>query len=75
MDNPILQAQALGQSVWYDNIRRDFFASGRFDQLLRWGITGVTSNPTIFEKALASSSDYDAQLAEVWAGGASAVEV
>ena len=75
MDNPILQAQALGQSVWYDNIRRDFFASGYFDQLLRWGITGVTSNPTIFEKALASSSDYDAQLAEVRARGASADEV
>ena len=75
MDNPILQAQAFGQSVWYDNIRRDFFASGRFDELLRWGITGVTSNPTIFEKALASTAEYDAQLAEVWARGASAAQV
>lgn len=73
-DNAILQAQRLGQSVWYDNIRRDFFASGRFDELLRNGITGVTSNPTIFEKALASTNEYDAQLAEVWARGASAAE-
>ena len=74
-DNAILQAQGLGQSVWYDNIRRDFFASGRFDELLRNGITGVTSNPTIFEKALASTNEYDAQLAEVWARGASAAGV
>jgi transaldolase/glucose-6-phosphate isomerase len=49
----------LGQSIWYDNIRRALIDSGELQALLDDGVMGVTSNPSIFEKAIAGSSDYD----------------
>ena len=50
----------LGQSVWLDFIRRGHLVSGEFDRLVRdAGVVGVTSNPTIFQLAIAESSDYD----------------
>ena len=50
----------LGQSVWLDYIRRGQLASGEFDRLVRdEGVVGVTSNPTIFQLAIAESRDYD----------------
>ncbi len=52
----------LGQSIWYDNIRRALIDSGELQQLLDDGVMGVTSNPSIFEKAIAGSSDYDAAI-------------
>ncbi len=52
----------LGQSVWYDYIRRSFLTSGEFQMLIDEGLRGVTSNPTIFEKAIAGSTDYDKDL-------------
>ncbi len=57
--NPILAVQAFGQSIWYDNIRRAMLTSGELERLVENGIVGVTSNPTIFEKAIAGSQDYD----------------
>jgi transaldolase len=61
----------FGQSPWYDNLTRAV-ATGGLKQLMDvHGIRGVTSNPTIFEKAMASGNDYDAQLREVTAAGAS----
>jgi hypothetical protein len=51
-----------GQSVWYDNIRRALLESGELAALIDAGVTGVTSNPTIFEKAIAGSTDYDGAL-------------
>lgn len=62
----------LGQSVWYDNIRRGELVSGEMQRLIDLGITGLTSNPTIFEKAIAQSADYDAALQELVAGGRAA---
>ena len=62
MTNPVQEAQQLGQSIWYDNIRRGLLTSGELQRLLVMGVTGVTSNPTIFEKAVAGSTDYDEQL-------------
>ncbi len=59
MANPIQEAQRLGQAVWYDNIRRGLLTSGELKRLIDMGVTGVTSNPTIFEKAVAGSTDYD----------------
>ena len=50
---------AIGQSIWYDNIRRALLESGEFEEMFKSGVTGVTSNPSIFEKAIAGSSDYD----------------
>jgi transaldolase len=61
----------FGQSPWYDNLTRAL-ANGDLEHLKQeHDIRGVTSNPTIFEKAMAAGTDYDAQLREVMAGGAS----
>ena len=57
---------ALGQSVWFDNIGRGLLRSGEFERMVREdGLSGVTSNPSIFEKAIDASTDYDAALAEL----------
>ena len=53
----------LGQSIWYDNIRRGMITSGELQQMVESdGLLGVTSNPAIFEKAVAGSPDYDQTL-------------
>jgi len=57
------QLLELGQSVWLDFIRRGHLLSGEFDRDVREaGVVGVTSNPTIFQQAIAGSDDYDAAL-------------
>ena len=53
MDGPVREVQRLGQAIWYDNVRRDLLVSGELAGLIDQGVTGVTSNPTIFEKAVA----------------------
>ncbi len=55
----------LGQSIWYDNIRRELLENGEFQTLLDAGVLGVTSNPTIFEKAIAHTADYDPAIARL----------
>ncbi|MCH8351668.1 MAG: transaldolase, partial [Chloroflexi bacterium] len=65
MPNPVQEVQRLGQSIWYDNIRRGLIKSGELQSLIDLGVTGVTSNPTIFEKAIAGSTDYDETLLEL----------
>ncbi|HEY8814392.1 MAG TPA: transaldolase, partial [Candidatus Dormibacteraeota bacterium] len=57
--SPIKELRQLGQSLWLDNIRRQLISSGELARLRDEGITGVTSNPTIFEKAVSGSTDYD----------------
>src|SRR5712691_18607 len=52
----------LGQAIWYDYIRRSFITSGELAALRDQGLRGVTSNPNIFEKAIAGSTDYDTDL-------------
>jgi transaldolase/glucose-6-phosphate isomerase len=54
-----------GQSIWLDNIRRSMFKSGELKRLIGLGLRGMTSNPTIFEKAIGSGNDYDDQLASL----------
>ena len=57
--NPIRALQSFDQSVWLDYLRRSLFTSGEFSRLITEdGLRGVTSNPSIFEKAIAGSSDY-----------------
>src|SRR6202049_2807594 len=53
------ELKRLGQSLWLDNIRRQLITSGELARLRDEGISGVTSNPTIFEKAVSGSTDYD----------------
>jgi transaldolase/glucose-6-phosphate isomerase len=60
--NPLKELHELGQSLWYDNIRRQLITSGELARLRDEGIQGVTSNPTIFEKAVSGSTDYDEAL-------------
>ncbi len=58
--NPLLDLERLGQSIWLDFIRREAVKSGELAGLINDdGISGVTSNPSIFEKAIAGSHDYD----------------
>ena len=57
---PLAALQALGQSVWLDDISRKMLESGELKRLIEQdGLQGMTSNPTIFHKAISSSSDYD----------------
>ncbi len=61
--NPLLRLSELGQSVWYDYIRRDLVEGGGLKRLIEEdGLRGMTSNPTIFEKAIAGSSLYDGDI-------------
>jgi len=55
----------LGQSIWLDYIRRSLITSGELKDFIEQGITGVTSNPTIFEKAIAGTNDYDNDIKEL----------
>jgi transaldolase len=54
-----------GQSPWLDNLRRDYLRGGRLAELVAQGIRGVTSNPTIFAKAIESGNDYDEQFSQL----------
>lgn len=61
--NPLLQARALGQSIWYDYIRSDLMSSGQLAELIaQHGLAGLTSNPAIFDKAISDSSLYDERI-------------
>src|SRR5690606_36183097 len=58
--NPPVDVQQYGQSIWYDNIRRSLITSGELQRMIdEDGVLGVTSNPTIFQKAIGDSADYD----------------
>jgi len=54
-----------GQSPWLDNLKREFITSGQLHSILDSGIRGLTSNPTIFQKAIQGSSDYDEQFRQL----------
>jgi transaldolase len=58
--NPLLDLQAFGQSIWIDFISRGMITSGELQRMIEEdGVSGVTSNPSIFEKAISESNDYD----------------
>jgi transaldolase len=76
MVNPLVELHAFGQSFWYDNIRRKFLDDGTIQRLIdEDGLLGITSNPSIFEKAIGSSDDYDEQLAELAAGDSNTEQI
>ena len=73
---PLLQLQALGQSPWQDNISRTQLRSGGLARMVTDGdITGLTSNPTIFEQAIGKSDAYDAELHSYARAGLSAEQI
>lgn len=62
-NNPLKKLESLGQSVWLDYIRRDMITDGELELLIREdGLRGMTSNPAIFEKAIAESTIYDHEI-------------
>lgn len=64
--NPLKQLTQLGQSIWLDYIRRDLITSGKLQHLIdEDGLSGITSNPTIFARALQSGSEYDAAIRKI----------
>jgi len=65
----IRQLSDLGQAVWLDYIRRSFVRDGELQRWIGEGVRGVTSNPTILEKAIDGSNDYDGQLESLARGG------
>ncbi|MEA3441348.1 MAG: transaldolase [Chloroflexota bacterium] len=69
------QLAEMGQAVWLDFIRRSFSTSGELSKLVDQGLRGVTSNPSIFEKAITGSDDYDTQLREMVAEGKSVIQI
>ncbi|MBD3293504.1 MAG: transaldolase [Armatimonadia bacterium] len=69
-DNPVLKMQDYGQSMWLDFLRRGIIDSGELQEMIdNDGVRGVTSNPSIFEKAIAGSGDYEDAIAELAAEG------
>ncbi|MGV3759185.1 MAG: transaldolase [Actinomycetota bacterium] len=72
--NRLQHLHELGQSPWLDNLRRGWITGG---ELARWiddGIRGITSNPSIFQKAIGSGTDYDEQFGDLVTGGSSVVD-
>jgi transaldolase len=62
---PIRQLASYGQSLWLDNLSRDLLGSGELERLRDIGVSGITSNPTIFEKAIRGSDHYHAEIANL----------
>jgi transaldolase/glucose-6-phosphate isomerase len=69
------QAHDVGQSIWYDDLRRGLLRSGALAALVDKGVRGLTSNPTIFERAIVSSGDYQDALAALVTEGRSTVDI
>jgi len=73
--NKLVALAEIGQSPWYDNIERRFIKNGHLKELFDRGILGVTSNPTIFEKAVSSSNEYDKEIKELSSSAKSVLEI
>ncbi len=75
-DNPLLVLKALGQSVWLDYIQRDLLVGGEIARMISQdGLAGMTSNPAIFEKAIAEHHDYDEAIARLVRSGSSTMQM
>jgi transaldolase/glucose-6-phosphate isomerase len=76
MSNPLAELGKAGQSVWYDQMERRLVSSGKLQKMIdEDDLRGLTSNPTIFEKAIAGSEDYDSQLNELASQNKSRAEI
>lgn len=76
MTNPLRELNRHGQSVWYDNLNRTLLVSGELKRMVEEdGVSGGTSNPTIFEKAIAASDVYDDEIRRLAAGGKSVTDM
>jgi len=74
--NPLLALESFGQSIWLDYLRRNSLTNGEFrDWIGKDGVTGLTSNPSIFEKAITGSHDYDGAIHDLVRQGKNAREI
>ena len=73
--NPLEQLYSLGQSPWLDNLRRGLITGGGLQELIDSGVRGLTSNPAIFEEAIARSGDYDEAIRDLVRQGASVEQI
>jgi len=74
--NPLKQLETLGQSIWLDYIRRNLIVSGELGRLIEEdGLRGMTSNPSIFEKAIVESHDYDEDIRAMALEGKGVTEI
>ncbi|MFN0110426.1 MAG: transaldolase [Blastocatellia bacterium] len=74
--NPLVEVEKLGQSIWYDNIRRLLIDNGDIaGKIANDDLRGITSNPTIFEKAIAGSADYNDAMQQLIAAGKSVNDI
>jgi transaldolase len=70
MANPLRELSRHGQSVWYDSLRRGMLVSGELKRYVEEdGLVGLTTNPAIYEKAIAETGDYDSELATLFQRG------
>jgi transaldolase len=74
MERLIRLHEEFGQSPWLDNLKRGYLTSGQLTELREGGIRGLTSNPTIFQKAIADSADYDEQYRAIATDGGLVVD-
>ena len=75
-ENPLLKLQSFGQSIWLDYIQRRLIDSGELQRLIEEdGLSGMTSNPDIFEKAMEGSHDYDDAIRALALQGKSVEEI
>ncbi len=76
MDKTVIDKLAdFGQSIWLDNLSRYLIESGKLRELADLGVRGVTSNPSIFDKAISQSNDYDQRIAQLAKEGKSTFEI
>lgn len=75
MNSRLYKLLKLGQSIWLDNISRGLIKSGELKSLIEKGVRGVTSNPTIFEKAILGSNDYDEAIQKFISKGLKSEEI
>ncbi|MDO8281540.1 MAG: transaldolase [Thermodesulfovibrionia bacterium] len=73
--NKLDELAQIGQSIWLDNISRSMIESGRLQQEINKGLRGMTSNPSIFDKSISTSNDYDATMRELNTKGLSTFEI
>ncbi|MFQ5427845.1 MAG: transaldolase [Thermodesulfobacteriota bacterium] len=68
--NPLKELNNFGQSIWFDNISRDLLTTGELERMIdEYAVTGITSNPSIFEKAISAGDDYDGDIRDFVAKG------
>jgi transaldolase/glucose-6-phosphate isomerase len=76
LENPLIELERLGQAIWLDSIRRGQILSGELQKLIdEDGLSGETANPTIFEKAIGGSTDYDEAIRKLVQQGKSPLEI